>query len=118
MRNVKREKYGKKELERLKIMIEKSEGQDQEIKEIYKVKTGAELKKEKEEKKAEAKKAAKTDTEAMEHSGKTFHSVTLRDEHGHYPAWMNQRAIKRHKKNLTKLGQIKPKGKKGKKGKK
>ncbi|OWF34672.1 18 kDa learning-associated protein of slug-like [Mizuhopecten yessoensis] len=109
MRNVKREKYGKKELERLKTMIETSGGQDQEVKEIYKVKTAEELKEEME-KKAE---------DTMEHSGKSFHPVTLKDEDGHYPGWMNQRAIKRHKTYLKKSGRVKTKPKaKGKTGKK
>ncbi|XP_069101656.1 18 kDa learning-associated protein of slug-like isoform X2 [Argopecten irradians] len=106
MRNVKREKYGKKELERLKAIIETKGAQTQEIKEIYKVKSEAELKAEMEKK-----------SEAMEHSGKTVHPVTLQDEHGNYPSWMNQRAIKRHKTQLRKSGKIKSKAKaKGKKG--
>ncbi|XP_033746552.1 18 kDa learning-associated protein of slug-like [Pecten maximus] len=109
MRNVKREKYGKKELERLKTMIETKGGQDQEIKEIYKVKTETELKAEME----------KKSEETMEHSGKTFHPVTLKDEDGNYPAWMNQRAIRRHKTQLKKSGRVKSKTKgKGKNGKK
>ena len=28
----------------------------------------------------------------------TFHPVSLKNEHGNYPVWMNRRQIKRHKK--------------------
>ncbi|XP_037074285.1 protein LLP-like [Pollicipes pollicipes] len=31
-----------------------------------------------------------------------FHPVTLRNEHGNYPVWMNRRQIKRHKKLTSK----------------
>lgn len=43
-----------------------------------------------------------------------YHPVKLTDEHGNYPIWMNQRAIKKHKAKLVKMGRVQKKGKKNK----
>lgn len=43
-----------------------------------------------------------------------YHPVKLTDKHGNYPIWMNQRAIKKHKAKLAKLGRVQKKGKKNK----
>lgn len=32
--------------------------------------------------------------------GKKYNKKTMRDENGHYPVWMNQRAVKKLKKRL------------------
>lgn len=42
-------------------------------------------------------------------SVKSYDKKTKQDENGHYPVWMTQRAVKKHKKTLTK----KKLGKKG-----
>lgn len=45
----------------------------------------------------------------MEVDGKAkkYDPKTMRDENGHYPVWMNQRAVKKHKKTLKQNGKKK-----------
>ena len=33
---------------------------------------------------------------------KVYNKKTKQDEHGHYPEWMNQRAVKKQKKKIAK----------------
>ena len=44
------------------------------------------------------------DVEVKSHDPKT-----LLDENGHYPEWMNQRAIKKHKQKFSKTKKVKKK---------
>ncbi|KAL5014643.1 hypothetical protein ScPMuIL_008913 [Solemya velum] len=86
MRNVKREKYGKKNLDQLKKILVKDDvtNMDSEMKELCTVKTATQIK--------EDKKAAKGDSEMD--VDKKLNKKSLRDEHGTYPSWMNKRIIR------------------------
>ncbi|KAK3102411.1 hypothetical protein FSP39_011200 [Pinctada imbricata] len=84
MRNIKREKYAKKDLEKLKQMVDAAKEGDEEMKELF--------------------------TEGMDIDGKGRNPKTLRDENGHYPVWMNSRRVRKHKNSLKKKS--KKKGKK------
>lgn len=102
MRSVKREKYGKKELEMLKQVraaAEASKQQNMETSALFTVKTSEDLRKDEQ------------NADKMETDEKHRNPKTLRDEHGQYPVWMNQRAIAKRKK----IAQKQKKAKKGKK---
>ncbi|CAH1784954.1 unnamed protein product [Owenia fusiformis] len=89
MRAVKRKKNEPKELAKLKKVLGLGEkNQDVEMKELYTV-VDAEKVKEDQKKRQEAIEANKGPAK--------FHPKTLKDEHGNYPNWMNQRQIKKMK---------------------
>ncbi|KAL3851808.1 hypothetical protein ACJMK2_015514 [Sinanodonta woodiana] len=94
MRNVRREKFAKKELEQLKKTVAAGDSGIAEMKEIYTVKTATDLKHEKKLKNETGK-----DDTVMEVDKEKLkcNSKTLKDENGHYPVWMNQRRIKKLK---------------------
>ncbi|GFN77424.1 protein llp [Plakobranchus ocellatus] len=93
MRNIKRQHFAKRELDTLKKIAAKDAEDLKEIQDVVTMRSADEVK-------AEAKKKA----EAMEvdKQGKVYNKKTKQDEHGHYPQWMNQRAVKKHKKKLAK----------------
>ncbi|KAK3792602.1 hypothetical protein RRG08_035938 [Elysia crispata] len=89
MRNVKREHFSKRGLENLKRIA----AQDKEsLNELVTMKPVEEVK-------AEAK--AK-DVMEVDKGQKVYNKKTKQDEHGHYPEWMNQRAVKKQKKKIAK----------------
>ncbi|KAK3792603.1 hypothetical protein RRG08_035938 [Elysia crispata] len=90
MRNVKREHFSKRGLENLKRIA----AQDKEsLNELVTMKPVEEVK-------AEAK--AKADVMEVDKGQKVYNKKTKQDEHGHYPEWMNQRAVKKQKKKIAK----------------
>jgi len=91
MRNIKREKvYGPKELARLKKTLDTENTEEiMQDEEMVVVRDAKELVKEKEE-------AESADT--MEtNQDKKFDKKTLKDQHGQYLPWMNQRRIKKQR---------------------
>ena len=89
MRAIKRERYGKKELEMLKQTVEGiNNTKDEEMKEIYKVRKGSEVIDE----------MKNQDTMDVDTDAKKYNKKTKLDEHGNYPVWMNSRQIKKQKK--------------------
>lgn len=103
MRSVKREKYGKKELEMLKqvrAVAEANKQQNMETSNLYTVKTSEDMKKDQQ------------SADMMETDEKRRNPKTLKDEHGQYPVWMNQRAIAKRRKIAQKQKKAAKKGKK------
>lgn len=88
MRAIKRERYGKKELEMLKKTVEAINTKDENMKEIYKVRTGSDVIEEMKDQ----------DTMDVDTDAKKYNKKTKLDEHGNYPVWMNSRQIKKQKK--------------------
>ncbi|RZC33773.1 Laps domain containing protein [Asbolus verrucosus] len=102
-RAIKRERYGKKELERLKKTLG-IDGQSKdvdmtEISEIAKVTDAKTIKK----KEAED---SQMDTNTNK---RVFNSKTLRDQHGTYPVWLHPRKIVSKKSKKAKKGKKKQK---------
>ncbi|KAK3590820.1 hypothetical protein CHS0354_012413 [Potamilus streckersoni] len=94
MRNVRREKFAKKELEQLKKTVAAGDSGMTEMKEIYTVKTASDLRQERKLKNE----TGKDDTVMeVDKEKPRYNPKTLKDEHGHYPVWMNQRRIKKLK---------------------
>ncbi|XP_017888633.1 protein LLP homolog [Ceratina calcarata] len=103
-RAIKRERYGAKELERLKktlgINDNDKKSQDVEMSEISEIATVVDAKKIK-----TAKEKKDTETENMEidaGNGRIYNKRTLLDQYGNYPVWMNNRKIAKHKKGRAK----------------
>ncbi|XP_048740300.2 18 kDa learning-associated protein of slug-like [Ostrea edulis] len=99
LRNIKRERYAKKDLEKLKQIVASTENEDEtEMKELYTAR----------------KPLGSNDNPTGESSGmevdtKARDPKTLRDENGHYPVWMNSRRIKKHKGKLKAIAKKKDK---------
>ncbi|XP_043276829.1 protein LLP homolog [Venturia canescens] len=103
-RAVKRERYGAKELEKLKktLGIDANAQGDVEMSEISEIATVTDA--------ASVKKSIKEKTEAngnevekMDEDGKrVYNKKTLLDQHGNYPVWMSRRKINKHKKGRAK----------------
>lgn len=112
-RAIKRERYGAKELERLKktLGIDEKTG-DVEMAEISEIATVVDAKDIKESSKT--KESEKTEnTEMMEvDSGRTYNKKTLKDQFGNYPPWMNRRKILKFKKGRAKAKKATAKTKK------
>nr|CAI5831418.1 unnamed protein product [Callosobruchus analis] len=115
-RAIKRERYGKKELERLKktlgIVDEPGKSSDvpmKECEEIITFTTAEEIKKKREEPKDIM------DVTEMDDIQKKFNPKTLRNENGAYPVWLHPRKIKKSK--AKKQKSKKAKGKVGKRKK-
>ncbi|XP_052063577.1 protein LLP homolog [Mytilus californianus] len=105
MRAIKRERYGKKELETLKKTVTTdvaSAIKEEDMKEMFTVRKGSDVVQE------------IRDEENMDlDSGKKYNTKTKLDEHGNYPVWMNSRQIKKQKKkNKTQKTKRAGKGKK------
>ena len=100
-RAIKRERYGKKELERLKktLGIEESESvsKDVNMSELSQVANVV------------AAKTTQADQMDTDTNKRVFNPRTLRDQHGAYPVWLHPRKTTKNK--------VKKKGKKGKKNK-
>ena len=104
-RAIKRERYGAKELERLKntLGISESGAQDVEMPEISEIATVVDAKTIKEN--AKSKEDTGTDgPEKMDVSkpGRVYNKRTMLDQYGNYPVWMNLRKIAKHKKGRAK----------------
>ncbi|CAH0546127.1 unnamed protein product [Brassicogethes aeneus] len=109
-RAVKRERYGKKELERLKKTLgidDTKEEKDVQMKEVSEIVTFTTADKIKEKKKDE-KDDMVTDVDLMDIK-KKFNTRTLRNENGAYPVWVHPR---KRKVTKNKKGNKKGKGKK------
>ncbi|XP_044269894.1 protein LLP homolog [Tribolium madens] len=98
-RAIKRERYGKKELERLKktLGIDDSQSDNKdvnktEISEVVNVVDAKSMKN-----KGENDEQMKTDTKK-----RVFNPKTLRDEHGAYPVWLHPRKIAKNKSKKAK----------------
>ncbi|CAG5136171.1 unnamed protein product [Candidula unifasciata] len=91
MRNIKRQHYAKKDLERLKRLAIKSS----ELKDIVTMKSAQEIKE-------PAVDAVQQEDPTMEVEKltKVYDKRTLQDENGHYPDWMNKRAVKKQRQKL------------------
>ncbi|XP_015591921.1 protein LLP homolog [Cephus cinctus] len=101
-RAVKRERYGAKELEKLKktLGIDENTHADAEMPDISEIATVTDARTIKEKSK-EKNKAA--ETEVMEQDGaRVYNKKTMRDQYGNYPVWMNRRKILKHKKGRAK----------------
>uniref|UniRef100_A0A6P7F336 Protein LLP homolog n=1 Tax=Diabrotica virgifera virgifera TaxID=50390 RepID=A0A6P7F336_DIAVI len=124
MRQVKRERYGKKELDRLKktLGIEDKPGEAStsttdatmtDLSDVITFTTADEIKKKRKEK--------EQDKDIMDQSTledlKKFNAKTLMDANGAYPVWVHPRKIKKSKKSKDKKGK-KSKGKVSKNSKK
>ncbi|XP_076468921.1 protein LLP-like [Babylonia areolata] len=105
MRSVKREKFDKKIVAKLKETVSKDvlNNPDVDMSDIVTVKTATELK----DQQSTSKQDGYVEIEGS--ASKSFNKKTKKDEHGQYPAWMNQRAMR---KQQTKNKKIKKKGKK------
>ncbi|XP_012255578.1 protein LLP homolog [Athalia rosae] len=103
-RAIKRQRYGEKELARLKktLGIDETAPVDTDMKEIADIATVTDAKTIKE--KAAAKEKEKgTDGESMEVEGaRVYNKRTMRDQYGNYPVWMSHRKIMKHKHARTK----------------
>ncbi|XP_059170760.1 protein LLP-like [Physella acuta] len=96
MRNIKRQHYAKKDLDKLKTLAAKSS----ELGDLVTMKNVEEIKeKQKVEKVSDQTEDATMDVDKAQ---KNYDKRTLQDEHGHYPPWMNQRAIKKQKAKIAK----------------
>ncbi|KAF7393724.1 hypothetical protein HZH68_010543 [Vespula germanica] len=101
-RAVKRERYGAKELDRLKKTLAIDENGDVEMPDISQIATVVDAKDIKESSKAKENHKA-DNTEKMEvDSGRVYDKKTLKDQYGNYPVWMNRRKIMKHKKGRAK----------------
>ncbi|KAK9303102.1 hypothetical protein QLX08_005072 [Tetragonisca angustula] len=114
-RAIKRERYGAKELERLKktLGIDENGAQDIEMNEMSKIATVVDAKTIKENERAKEDEQAKDDqandntetngeTMDVDINGRVYNKRTMRDQHGNYPVWMNKRKIAKHKKGRAK----------------
>ncbi|XP_003702432.2 protein LLP homolog [Megachile rotundata] len=104
-RAVKRERYGAKELDRLKktLGINENGSQDVEMSEISEIATVVDAKKIKENSKTKQDAEADgTDMMEVDSNGRVFNKKTMRDQFGNYPVWMNRRKIAKHKKGRAK----------------
>ncbi|XP_061187332.1 18 kDa learning-associated protein of slug-like [Saccostrea echinata] len=109
LRNIKRERYAKKELEKLKQIVALAEkDKDTEMTDLYTVTKPLGSKE-------DAAAAKPSGSDGMEVDSKPRDSKTLRDENGHYPVWMNSRRVKKHKKRLQAISKKKEKKQKAKK---
>lgn len=107
LRNIKRERYAKKDLEKLKQMVALAEkDKDTEMKDLYTVTEPL----------GSAKSAGEpSGSDGMDVDKKARDPKTLRDENGHYPVWMNSRRVKKHKKRLQGMAKKKENKQKSKK---
>ncbi|XP_061932006.1 protein LLP homolog [Apis cerana] len=102
-RAIKRERYGAKELERLKktLGINENGTQDVEMSDISNIATVVDAKTIKENTKANDN---VTNVEEMDtdNGGRIYNKKTMLDQYGNYPIWMSKRKIAKHKKGRAK----------------
>lgn len=99
-RAVKRERYGAKELDKLKktLGIDENSSAEIDMKDITEIATVVDAKTIKESSKENVE-----EMEKMDEDGKrVYSSKTLRDQHGNYPVWMSKRKIIKNKKGRAK----------------
>ncbi|KAG8236319.1 hypothetical protein J437_LFUL015946 [Ladona fulva] len=103
MRAVKRVRYGKKELEKLKLIVGEGNNTDTEMKSISDIATVTDA--------ATIKEKSKEDNsvEKMETGDRRFNKRTLRDQHGTYPVWMSQKQIRKRSKSCKRKSKKKKK---------
>ncbi|XP_029051215.1 protein LLP homolog [Osmia bicornis bicornis] len=104
-RAVKRERYGAKELDRLKktLGISENGSQDVEMSEISEIATVIDAKTIKENTKSkEGTEEDALDTMEVDSNGRVYNKRTMKDQFGNYPVWMNRRKIAKHKKGRAK----------------
>lgn len=101
MRAVKRERYGKKELERLKKTLSITESGSSlsttgmvDVSDVVTVTTKEDIV----EKKRKAEETSGENAMEVDVAGRKFNSKTLRDQNGTYPIWVHPRKIRKHKK--------------------
>lgn len=115
-RAVKRERYGKKELERLKKTLgidnEENGSVDTNMQEISEIVTVTSLQEIKDKKKTKIQNIM--GNMEVEDIKSKFNAKTLRDEHGAYPVWLHPRKIKKVSKKTKKLKTKKKVNKKNK----
>lgn len=105
-RAIKRERYGKKELERLKKTLgivdepgTSAEATMKDMSEVITFTTVSEIKEKKAAKEAETDIMDQTDIDDIK---KKFNPKTLRNENGAYPVWLHPRKIRKGKKSKKK----------------
>lgn len=106
MRAVKRERYGKKELERLKKTLgvkedassSSSVAERVDISDVVTITTKEEIL----DKKRKTEEANEENAMEVDVAGKKFNAKTLRDQNGAYPIWVHPRKIRKHKKGKKK----------------
>ncbi|XP_076284854.1 protein LLP homolog [Lasioglossum baleicum] len=105
-RAVKRERYGAKELDRLKktLGITKNGSQDTEMKDISEIATVVDAKSLIDDAKSlnDTEKGGADDTMDVDKDSKVYNKRTMRDQHGNYPVWLNRRKIAKLKKGRAK----------------
>ena len=104
-RAVKRERYGAKELDRLKktLGISENGSQDVEMSEISEIATVIDAKTIKDNTKSkEGTEEDDLDTMEVDSNGRVYNKRTMKDQFGNYPVWMNRRKIAKHKKGRAK----------------
>ncbi|XP_033192102.2 protein LLP homolog [Bombus vosnesenskii] len=111
-RAIKRERYGVKELERLKKTLGLDENgiPDVEMSEISKIATVVDAKTIKENEKANDDTKADDEKMDLDTDKRIYNKKTMLDQYGNYPVWMNKRKIAKIKKGRRKnqKGNIKP----------
>ncbi|XP_041348741.1 18 kDa learning-associated protein of slug-like isoform X1 [Gigantopelta aegis] len=121
MRNQKRIKWAPKVNARMQRIAEALNSKDIDITQLVTVKTVSEIKKSETKEKTDVKTVSeiknsetkeKTDDAHMDVDVevKSRDAKTLKDEDGHYPVWMNQRAVKKHRQKINKIKRVKKKG--------
>ncbi|XP_034943979.1 protein LLP homolog [Chelonus insularis] len=105
-RAVKRERYGAKELERLKktLGLDESGHQDVNMSEISEIATVTNVQTIKNQLNSAIKnKESSNNTEEMDVDNKRiYNNKTMKDQYGNYPVWMNKRRLAKHKKGRGK----------------
>ncbi|XP_046397260.1 protein LLP homolog [Ischnura elegans] len=105
MRAVKRVRYGKKELEKLKLIVGTGSKTDVDMENISEIATVTDATAIKEKKESE-------DVESMEVGDRKFNKKTFRDQNGTFPVWMSQRQVKKKTKSIQQKKKKKSKSKK------
>ncbi|XP_023711996.1 protein LLP homolog isoform X2 [Cryptotermes secundus] len=109
MRAIKRERYGEKELARLKKVLGIEDGEDIEMKNIENIATVVDAKSiqantedipeekgiEEEEEEEEEENEAEKEVMEIDEVKQSYSKRTLRNEHGNYPVWMSKREVKK-----------------------
>ncbi|XP_076643669.1 protein LLP homolog [Halictus rubicundus] len=103
-RAVKRERYGAKELDRLKktLGIMENGSEDTEMNDISQIATVVDAKSLKDNTKTKNTEKDDTDVMDVDKDSKVYNKRTMRDQHGNYPVWLNRRKIAKLKKGRAK----------------
>nr|XP_033322717.1 protein LLP homolog [Megalopta genalis]XP_033322719.1 protein LLP homolog [Megalopta genalis]XP_033322720.1 protein LLP homolog [Megalopta genalis]XP_033322721.1 protein LLP homolog [Megalopta genalis]XP_033322722.1 protein LLP homolog [Megalopta genalis]XP_033322723.1 protein LLP homolog [Megalopta genalis]XP_033322724.1 protein LLP homolog [Megalopta genalis] len=103
-RAVKRERYGAKELDRLKktLGITENGSQDTEMGDILEIATVVDAKSLKDNAKTKDTEEGDVDKMDVDKEVKVYNKKTMLDQHGNYPVWLNRRKIAKLKKGRAK----------------